>query len=347
MSDVTLRPWSPDDDLPGILRLLQASLGWGDDPSFRRFFEWKHRESAFGESPAWVAVDGEAIVGLRILMRWEFESPAGGARAVRAVDTATHPEHQGRGIFSRLTRLALEDLEREGVDFVFNTPNDKSRPGYLKMGWRVVGRLPVHVRPLSLGGIVRIARARTSADRWSAPSTAGEPAADVLGDREAVARLLAARRSPTGTRTRVTPEYLAWRYGGDLLPYRAVVAPAGLAAGVALFRVRERGAAREAALCEVLAGGGDAAVGRELVRRVRRAADADYLLALQGSTARAGRPRRLGLRQRRSAAPLALPARGFLPLPGQGPMLTWRRVATSRSDPPADWQLGLGDIELF
>ena len=325
MSDVTLRPWSPDHDLPGVLRLLQASLGWGDGPDFRRFFEWKHREGAFGPSPAWVAVDGETIVGLRILMRWEFESGDGGARAVRAVDTATHPDHQGRGIFSRLTRLALEDLERDGVDFVFNTPNDKSRPGYLKMGWQEVGRLPVHVRPLSLRGLVRIARARTAADRWSARSTAGDPAASVVSDRDALARLLAARRPPSGTRTRVTPEYLAWRYGGDLLPYRAVVAGAGLSSGVALFRVRERGAAREAALCEVLTAGGDDAVGRELVRRVVRAADADYLLALKGS----------------------VPGRGLLPLPGQGPMLTWRKVATPRSDPPADWQLGLGDIELF
>jgi hypothetical protein len=185
--------------------------------------------------------------------------------------------------------------------------------------------LTVHVRPLSLGGIVRIARARTSADRWSAPSTAGDPAAAVLSDREAMTQLLAARRPPVGTRTRVTPEYLAWRYGGDLLPYRAVVAGAGAAHGIALFRIRERGAAREAALCEVITADGDAAAERELVRRVRRAADADYLLALQGS----------------------IPRGGMFPLPGQGPMLTWRRVATPRADPPADWQLVLGDIELF
>ena len=324
MSDLELRPWAPA-DLPAILRLLQASLGWGDEPVFRRFFEWKHHESPFGPSPAWVAVDGGEIVGLRILMRWEFERGDGVARAVRAVDTATHPAYQGRGIFSRLTRIALEDLEREGVDFVFNTPNDKSRPGYLKMGWREVGRLPVDVRPLSFPGIARIVRARTAAGRWSEPSTAGDPAAAVLADRDALARLLVARRPSAGTRTRVTPEYLAWRYGGDLLPYRALVARDGLDTGVALFRVRRRGAAREVALCEVLTAGNAVPVGRELVRRVVRAADADYLLALRGS----------------------VPARGLFPLPGQGPMLTWRRVATRREDPPADWRLGLGDIELF
>ena len=68
-------------------------------------------------------------------------------RAVRAVDTATDPDYQGRGLFTRLTLQAIDELRAEGVDFVFNTPNDQSRPGYLKMGWQVVGTLPTHVRP--------------------------------------------------------------------------------------------------------------------------------------------------------------------------------------------------------
>ena len=62
--------------------------------------------------------------------------------AVRAVDTATHPDHQGRGLFTALTMHALEACRAEGVAFVFNTPNAQSRPGYLKMGWREVGRPP-------------------------------------------------------------------------------------------------------------------------------------------------------------------------------------------------------------
>jgi predicted N-acetyltransferase YhbS len=324
MTSVDIRRSEPS-DLPAILRLLQASLGWGAEPIFQSFFEWKHRDNAFGESPAWVAVDGERIVGLRILMRWEFEQRGDVVRAVRAVDTATHPDYQGQGIFSRLTRAALEDLGREGVAFVFNTPNDKSRPGYLKMGWREVGRLPVQVRPLSIRGLTRILGARTAAGRWSEASSAGDAAAAVLADRPAIVRLLDARGTSDRLRTRLSPEYLGWRYGGDLLTYRAVVGASGLDAGVAIFRVRQRGSAREAALCEVIAAHDDVGIGRELVQRVVRSADADYLLNLRG----------------------AVPSRGLLPLPGQGPTLTWRQVATDQDDPPRAWALGLGDIELF
>ena len=68
------------------------------------------------------------IVGLRAFMRWEFAAGDRRFRAVRAVDTATHPDYQGQGIFSRLTLEALDAL-RDQADFVFNTPNEKSLPG--------------------------------------------------------------------------------------------------------------------------------------------------------------------------------------------------------------------------
>ena len=66
-------------------------------------------------------------------------------RRLRAVDTATHPDHRGIGIFSMLTDQALHEL-RGQAELVFNTPNGRSLPGYLKMGWRTVGRIPVAVR---------------------------------------------------------------------------------------------------------------------------------------------------------------------------------------------------------
>ena len=48
-------------------------------------------------------------------------------------------------MFTKLTMHGLAAMQADGVDFVFNTPNSQSRPGYLKMGWREVGRLPAAV----------------------------------------------------------------------------------------------------------------------------------------------------------------------------------------------------------
>ncbi len=118
-------------------------------------------------------------MAFRALMRWEFVRGGVVLRAVRAVDTATDPEYQGRGLFRSLTMHGLEHVRAEGVDFVFNTPNTQSRPGYLKMGWREVGRLPAAVRFTGPGGAVAALRSRVPADRWSQELTIGTSVDDV------------------------------------------------------------------------------------------------------------------------------------------------------------------------
>ncbi len=344
--DLEIRAATPA-DLPAVLDLLRVSMARGDDERFERLFRWKHHENAFGPSPAWVATDAGRVVAVRYLMRWQWRRGADRLAAVRAVDTATHPEYQGRGLFTRLTRHALDELAGS-VDFVFNTPNDQSRPGYLKMGWQVVGRLRPAVMPCSLGGLTRAMRSRVPAEHWSAPTRAGIPAAEALADGAAIDSLLAARAQPSGRAKlsgrakpsgRAQPSgraersgletvrdlaFLRWRYAAGPLEYRAIAAGGG---SLAIVRVRTRGTAREGVLAEVLAP--DRRSRSDLLQRVRKELDADYLLTL------------------------GVGNRG-IPMARQGPILTWRSIPAQRGidtqDPaPAldQWHVTLGDIEVF
>ena len=138
-----------------MLALLARSLGREDDARYDALYAWKHEDNPFGPSPAWVAVDGDRLAGLRVLMRWEFVEAGRVLRAVRAVDTATHPDYQGRGIFTRLTLPRARRAAARRVDFVFNTPNDQSRPGLPEDG--LAGR-------------------RTAADRGAADRADRDPA---------------------------------------------------------------------------------------------------------------------------------------------------------------------------
>jgi len=324
-ADLQIREYR-DGDEPAVLELLQASLGWVPDAQYGRFFAWKHRENPFGRSPAWVAVDGERIAGLRIFMRWEFGRAGRVSRAVRAVDTATHPDYQGRGVFSRLTLHAIDELRRDGVAFIFNTPNDQSRPGYLKMGWQPVARLPVLFRPRSVGSLLAAARARVPAEKWSLPTDAGLPAIDALGDRDRVAALLQACGDGDGLRTRRTPEFMAWRYGFAPLAYRVMLAGERLADGIVVFRLRRRGAAIEAAVCDAVVPDEPPVSVSGLLGKLLRESGADYAVRIGGR--HAGRA-------------------GSFPLPGQGPTLVWRNVSETVMAPAEDWRLVLGDVELF
>jgi GNAT superfamily N-acetyltransferase len=313
-------------DRTAVLALLADSLGWARDDSFAAFFAWKHEQSPFGASPAWVAeLDGE-IVGFRTFLRWSFEHPDGRVRsAVRAVDTATAPGHQGRGIFRQLTTTAVEEMTAEGVDFVFNTPNAQSRPGYLRMGWSEVGRLPLVARIGGIAGALRMRTARVAAERWPVATTAGREAPALLGDPR-VGDLLDALAPASGMRTARSVAYLRWRYGLDALGYRAIALDDDPAAGLAVFRLRRRGGAVEAGVSEVLVPAGASGAERQLLRAVAHDTGADYAVRLGRPEVRAG----------------------YVPFPRQGPILTWRPLA-DRSAPPQlrDLDFALGDVELL
>ncbi|MEO1057642.1 MAG: GNAT family N-acetyltransferase [Actinomycetota bacterium] len=310
-----IRDATPD-DRPAILELCRASLGWGDDSRFDELFSWKHDQNAFGPSYMWVATDGGKVVGLRAFMRWEFVRDDEVLRAVRAVDTATHPDYQGRGLFTAMTLHGLDVVKDDGVAFVFNTPNDKSRPGYLKMGWKEVGRLPVGIRLASPMAAWTVVRSRTGASHWPEPLHLGDPVAEKLdGD-------LGGPTGRTGVRsvcTNRTTEFVRWRYGSAVLGYRAIPYSGD---GVAIVRCRRRGQSRELVLLDSF---GERPPSPRSIDDWLQSSRATHALRLgrYGSTA------------------------GFAPYPAGGPLLTWRE-ANSMAPPPAiNWALVMGDVELF
>ena len=125
------RSYRPEDESQ-ILELLKLSLG--ESPLLQRtpdMWQWKHRNNHFGPSFVRVACDEDGmLVGMRAFMRWKFQVEGRPVRAVRAVDTATHPDYRRMGIFANLTRQVVEDSTENGVDLIFNTPNGSSLPSY-------------------------------------------------------------------------------------------------------------------------------------------------------------------------------------------------------------------------
>lgn len=328
--ELAIRPYEAQDQ-DRVLDLLSRALGGG--PAGERpaeFFRWKHLDNPFGRSFMILAEADDRVVGLRAFMRWRFLLRGRAVDAVRAVDTATDPDFQGRGIFTRLTLAALEELGGQ-AEMVFNTPNDKSLPGYLKMGWSVVGRIPVRVR---VRRPVRFARGlrhlRDEPPGGAGPPVDAVPVADALRDVGG-----ASFWGPVVDDGRLaTPKdeaFLLWRYAeAPLLDYRAVSIPGR---GLAIFRVRPRGRLWEATVAEVLTARGDVGAARKLLSLVARAAGVDHVTCAF--------PTGSGLeRAARRAAYVRSPL---------GPVLAARRIEPSEVDPTGmrAWALTLGDVEVF
>lgn len=143
MDEIKIREATKSDS-PDIVELLKVSLGESTEKSIDNWY-WKHYENPFGESKIYVATINSEIVGVRAFMQWKWIEKTSGEelRALRAVDTAVSPHHRRKGIFLSLTQHALEKVAEEKFDFIFNTPNEKSIGGYLKLGWVLNRKIPV------------------------------------------------------------------------------------------------------------------------------------------------------------------------------------------------------------
>ncbi len=334
-------------DLSSILAIMRSSLGWPSDARAEQLWRWKHEDNPFGPSPVWVGVVDGQVVAVRAFLRWELASTSGAfIRAVRAVDTATHPAYQGRGWFRRLTLHGLDALADEGVEVVFNTPNDASRPGYVSMGWTEQDRLTAWVRVRRPTAVPRIWRSRVPADLWpmarseNPRRTIGRPAPLVFNDEAALAVALSrAAESSCATAgggatgvgvngvrvsTNRVPAFYRWRYGLDALGYQVVCDEGGMAEGFVVVRPRRRGAVSELAVLDVVA---TPERSSRLLRRALQLGHCDHAVSL-------------GHR----------PGGTWLRAPGLGPRLVTRSVAGGPNPSPAmaaTWDLCLGDVELL
>ncbi|MBF6640011.1 GNAT family N-acetyltransferase [Flavobacterium sp. J49] len=143
---------SQSSDKQAIISLLKLSLGEGLLKKSQTVWDFKHEQNPFGTSYVLLAFETTELIGVRALMQWRWQQGNKLWTAYRAVDTATHPNHQGKGIFKKLTLQALDDVAQKGDCFIFNTPNEKSRPGYLKMGWQEVSAIPLALIPIPVYG---------------------------------------------------------------------------------------------------------------------------------------------------------------------------------------------------
>lgn len=295
------------DDLPAIVDLCRVALRWSNDARNEQLFRWKHLENPFGASPMWVAESGGRLVGFRAMMRWQFRTGGVVKHAVRAVDTATHPDFQRRGVFAALNELAVEALTREGVDFVFNTPNAESLPGYLKQGWVELGRVPIAARPTGLRGVLAMPSALGKASKWSEPLDIGA----------SIDLVHPVGLGTTRLSTDTSPTFFHWRYQSGPVAYRAL----SDSGGGLVIRLRNRGRARELVIAH--SWGTEVVVAR-LLKEALRASRASYAVG----TAHA-------------------PGHSIMvPLPPIGPHLTVRSLA-SPAPSMNEFGLLLGDVELF
>lgn len=238
-------------DLTAMVDLLKQSIGETLTPKTERYFTWKHEKNPFGKSKVLLAIEDNKIVGLRAFMHWSWVQGEQTIRAVRAVDTATDPAFQGKGIFKKLTLQAVDECRAEGVSLVFNSPNPISMQGYLKMGWSLAGRLPLYIR----WGVVL-------------PASFNEKKIDHIYNEYSIATALSklapgwkVHNAKHIIHTPVNEHYLGWRFRDcPVAKYGAIIEPGKYGF---IFRVKKVKQFMELRICEAWTENNNGATAKE------------------------------------------------------------------------------------
>jgi GNAT superfamily N-acetyltransferase len=322
------------EDIPAIVNLLRVSLGEDLLPKSESYWNWKHVDNPFGPSPVLICLDGGEVVGVRAFMRWNWWSGQHVYKAVRAVDTATHPGYQGQGIFKKLTLQLVDYCKSQGNDFVFNTPNGQSKPGYIKMGWTEAGKFPIQItarRPLSMVSSY-LRNARTSDEK----AIGGKQELNVILNHSDIANLISQHRAKTSEIiTELSPNYLRWRYVEvPVASYVGIgVSEQDKLKALAIARIKRSRFGNELRVTELVAADSEhAARALRALRNRAKGWDIDYI-SISGRT-------------QYSASSL-----GVLSVKGKmGPHVTTRTLALkdlSILREFSNWRPSLGDLELF
>jgi len=345
--EVDIRDYLPRDESP-VLALIQRGMGGGPTGTRDKdFWQWKHSLNPFGRSIALVAMhkDGQ-IIGLRTFMPWRFQAGGRIINAVRAVDTVTHPDYRRYGVFTSLTRQAVEKVKNSGIDLIFNTPNETVLPGYLKLGWSLVSRIHPQIKILNYPRfIMGIARSRVK----RVPSTLPPPAGffrreqlsigEFLGQENILEKLLRSHEQRRDNRlhTQSTPDYLRWRYSQHpFIKYEIIYRQdRGELSGCAIFRPNGRLGMREIVLSELILSRTNQDVASGMIKDMIKHIKADYIVAYF--------PERSFERE-------MLHKNGFRNLPLQGINFTVNNLNEFAGIQPQhfeSWDLSLGDLEVF
>lgn len=129
-------------DRDAFLALFEEVLG-GEMGT--EWFRWKYETNPYVDHvPIVIAERDGNVIGARSFFPLPVAAGTDRYTAFQPCDSMVHPDHQRRGVFTRMTETAIERYN--DTDFFFNFPNHRSLPGNLKLGWEIVSARETYYR---------------------------------------------------------------------------------------------------------------------------------------------------------------------------------------------------------
>jgi GNAT superfamily N-acetyltransferase len=106
------------------------------------FIEWQYLKNPNGKIRGYNAFYDGKLVAHYAMMPIVADVFGKAERGLLSLNTATHPDHQGKKLFTALADMSYKAATEEGYGFVAGVANANSTPGFVnKLGFQLVGPL--------------------------------------------------------------------------------------------------------------------------------------------------------------------------------------------------------------
>lgn len=189
-----MRPYRPS-DWSGVLSVLAAC--YGESATRDQIYEAWNLKCQVAKSGFMVADVGGQVVGAQPMLIHDWRREGATIRGGVLTGVVVHPGFRRQGLFTKLVQACLDEAWSQDAAFVLTMPNEKSWPGFLRMGWTDLGERSVLAR-------ARFARPRRHTEVEISEDATAEVTALGPSHMEAFQGLAVLRSS----------DWWRWRFGG-------------------------------------------------------------------------------------------------------------------------------------
>jgi hypothetical protein len=159
-SGLECRTFRADTGLPGQRKLFQDCFPEtiGQPAEGNEHYYWKFHGYP-GTPPSYeygAFLEGD-MIGYYAAIPYTYVIGERTLTAAMVCDVMTGSRARGKGVFTRLGAYSLEQMKAAGLDFATGYPiRPEVLPGHLKVGWKVVQRMPIYLKVLRTNAILRL-----------------------------------------------------------------------------------------------------------------------------------------------------------------------------------------------
>lgn len=110
------------------------------------YLDWQYNQNPAGAAVGFNAWSGDTLAAHYVTLPIRATLEGKPARGLLSLNTATHPEHQGKKLFTALAEATYSAAADRGFEFVVGVANANSTPGFTrKLGFQLVAPLNARV----------------------------------------------------------------------------------------------------------------------------------------------------------------------------------------------------------